>query len=67
MDKKKLIDNKKFKIKIIKNIPQKSGMGGGSMNAASLINFLINKKIIKLKKNELTKFTKLIGSDVILE
>ncbi len=66
LDKKKLIDNKKFKIKIIKNIPQKSGMGGGSMNAASLINFLINKKIIKLKKNELTKFTKLIGSDVIL-
>ena len=25
------------------------------MNAASLINFFINKKILKIKKNELTK------------
>ena len=33
--------------KIIKNIPKQSGMGGGSMNAASLLNFFINKKIIK--------------------
>ena len=30
-------------------------MGGGSMNAASLLNFFIEKKIIKLKKNELKK------------
>ena len=66
LDKKKLLNNKKLKIKIIKNIPQKSGMGGGSMNAASLINFLILKKIIKIKKNELIKLIKLIGSDVIL-
>ncbi len=66
LDKKNLIHNKKFRIKIIKNIPQKAGMGGGSMNAASLINFLIFKKIIKVKKNQLIKLTKLIGSDVIL-
>jgi len=66
LDKKKLLNNKKFKIKIIKNIPQKAGMGGGSMNASSLINFFILKKIIKIKKNELAKLTQLIGSDVIL-
>ena len=66
LDKKKLLNNQKFEIKIIKNIPQESGMGGGSMNAASLINFFINKKIIKIKKVELTKITRLIGSDVIL-
>ena len=30
--------NKK-EIKIIKNIPQEAGMGGGSINAASLLNF----------------------------
>ena len=66
LDKKKLLNNKKFKIKIIKNIPQQSGMGAGSMNASSLINFFISKKIIKIKKNELFKLTKLIGSDVIL-
>ena len=62
----KLIKNQKFEIKIIKNIPQKSGMGGGSMNAASLLNFFIKKKIIKFKNNELLKLCKLIGSDVIL-
>jgi len=41
-------------------------MGGGSMNAASLINFFINKKILRIKKNELVKLTSQIGSDVIL-
>ncbi len=66
LDNKNFLNNKKFKIKIIKNIPQESGMGGGSMNAASLINFFIEKKILKLSKNELTKLTSLIGSDVIL-
>ncbi|MDA7582843.1 4-(cytidine 5'-diphospho)-2-C-methyl-D-erythritol kinase [Candidatus Pelagibacter sp.] len=66
LDKKNLLNNKKFEIKTVKNIPQESGMGGGSMNAASLINFFIIKKILKIKKNELTKLTNQIGSDVIL-
>jgi 4-diphosphocytidyl-2-C-methyl-D-erythritol kinase len=66
LDKKKLLNDKKFQIKIVKNIPQKSGMGGGSMNAASLINFFIDKKILKIRKDKLNKLTKLIGSDVIL-
>ena len=50
LDNKKFLNNQKFEIKVIKNIPQKAGMGGGSMNAASLLNFFIEKKIIKLKK-----------------
>jgi 4-diphosphocytidyl-2-C-methyl-D-erythritol kinase len=66
LDKKNFLNNKKFEIKIIKNIPQEAGMGGGSMNAASLINFFINKKILRLRKNELIKLTSKIGSDVIL-
>jgi 4-diphosphocytidyl-2-C-methyl-D-erythritol kinase len=66
LDKKNLLNNKKFEIKIVKNIPQKAGMGGGSMNAASLLNFFIEKKIIKIKKNELKKISNEIGSDVIL-
>ena len=66
LDKKNLLNNQKFDIKIIKNIPQESGMGGGSMNAASLINFFIKQKILKIKKNELKKLTSQIGSDVIL-
>jgi 4-diphosphocytidyl-2-C-methyl-D-erythritol kinase len=66
LDKKNLLNDQKFEIKISKNIPQQSGMGGGSMNAASLINFFINQKILKIKKNELIKLTSQIGSDVIL-
>tara|TARA_B110000971_G_scaffold171295_1_gene176042 strand:+ start:276 stop:1121 length:846 start_codon:yes stop_codon:yes gene_type:complete len=66
LDKKNFLNNQKFEIKIIKNIPQEAGMGGGSMNAASLIDFFIDKKIIKLKKNELVELTNQIGSDVIL-
>ena len=66
LDEKNLLNNQKFEIKIVKNIPQESGMGGGSMNAASLINFFINKKLLKIKKSELKKLTSQIGSDVIL-
>jgi len=66
LDKKNFLNDKKFEIKIIKNIPQQAGMGGGSMNAASLLNFFIEKKIIKIKKNELKKISNEIGSDVIL-
>ena len=66
LDEKKLLNNQKFQIKIVKNIPQQAGMGGGSINAASIINFLLDRKLIKLKKNELIKLSSLIGSDVIL-
>ena len=66
LDKKNLLNNQKFYVKIVKNVPQEAGMGGGSMNAASLINFFIKKKILKIKKDELIKLTSQIGSDVIL-
>ena len=32
---------KKFEIKIKKNIPQKSGLGGGSMNASNILKYLL--------------------------
>ena len=66
LDKKKFLRNKKFKFVIIKNIPNQAGMGGGSMNAASLINFFIKKKLFKISNNDLTKLANQIGSDVIL-
>ena len=66
LDQKKLLKNQKFEIKIKKNIPNQSGMGGGSMNAASLINYFYNNKIIKLNKKRLITLANLIGSDVIL-
>ena len=55
---------KKYKILIKKEIPPESGMGGGSMNAANLLNYFYKKKFINL--NELKKYSLKIGSDVIL-
>ena len=66
LEEKKFLKNKKFHIKIVKKIPNKAGLGGGSMNAASILKYFIRKKIIKVKKKEITDITKLIGSDVIL-
>jgi len=66
LEKKKLLKSKKFKIKINKQIPNKAGLGGGSMNAANILNYLIKKKIIKTNKKEIFQISKLIGSDVIL-
>ena len=66
LDKKKFLKDKKFEFVIIKNIPNQAGMGGGSMNAASLIDFFIKKKLLKINDNDLIKLTSQIGSDVIL-
>jgi len=66
LEKKKLLQNKKFLIKINKRIPVKAGLGGGSMNAANVLKYLIQNKIIKVNKNQIEKICKLIGSDVIL-
>ena len=62
--KKKLILNNVFKIDIQKNIPHGSGLGGGSTNAASLLNFLNLKMNLKLKKKELIKIGNRVGFDV---
>ena len=64
MDKKKSLKSKKYFIKITKNIPQKSGMGGGSMNAASILKFFLKKKIINLSEARI--FAQKTSSDVIL-
>ena len=39
-----LLNNKKFRIKINKRIPNKAGLGGGSMNAASILKYFVKKK-----------------------
>jgi len=66
LDRKELLKTHKFEIKINKRIPNKAGLGGGSMNAANIFRYFVTKKIIKIRKKELFKISKQIGSDVIL-
>ena len=66
LDKKNLLKDIKFEIIIKKNIPQAAGLGGGSMNAANILKFLIKKDIINISKKEIIEISSLIGSDVIL-
>ena len=64
LDEKNLLNNEKYFIKIKKNIPHKSGLGGGSMNASALIRFFIYKKILNLSKKNIIKLSKKVGQDV---
>ncbi len=66
LDSKKLLKNKKYLIKIKKNIPIKSGLGGGSMNASSVLSGFLKKKIFKLNKKQINKIAQQIGFDVII-
>lgn len=65
LDHKKLLNDKKYLVKIYKKIPQRSGLGGGSMNASTILNYLINKNKIVLSNKNTMKIAKKIGSDVI--
>ena len=66
LDQSNLLKNQKFEIKIKKNIPKEAGLGGGSMNAATILNFFIKRKIVNLNQIQIKKLCSLIGSDVIL-
>ena len=61
--KKKYLNSQAFKIDIKKNIPHGSGLGGGSSNAANLLNFLNSKMNLKLSNNSKVKIASKIGSD----
>ncbi len=65
IENKKLFKNK-YQIIVKKNIPTKAGLGGGSMNAANILNYFIKKRLINLKKKEIIEISNLVGSDVIL-
>ena len=66
LDKQNYLKNKKYLIKIKKNIPSNSGMGGGSMNASSIMRYFANKNKIFLNTGQISKIVNKIGSDVIL-
>ena len=62
--KKNFIKKQSYKISIKKNIPHGSGLGGGSSNAAVLLNYFNKKMKLKLKKNNILKLARKIGFDV---
>ncbi len=66
LKKKNLISKEKFEIKVKKNIPQKSGLGGGSMNAASILKYFIKENILNITKKKAEQLSYKVGSDVIL-
>jgi len=52
-----------YSVKVIKNIPVFSGLGGGTSNAAFILKFLLKNKV---SENILKKIEKVIGSDLRL-
>ena len=62
MRKNKLISNF-YNISVYKKIPVFGGLGGGSSNAATILKFLVKKKI---KKEIINKFVNIVGSDLRL-
>jgi len=62
--KNKLINNQYFKINIEKNIPHGSGLGGGSSNAANLLNYFNKKAKFKFNDKKMKKLARHIGFDV---
>jgi len=60
--KKNIISNSaKYEIKIKKNIPVFSGLGGGSSNAATIIKYFYKKR--KIINGDINYFAKFLGSD----
>ena len=66
LDEMNKLNNRKFFIKVKKNIPTESGLGGGSMNAATVLKYLIKMNKVKLNLKEINYVTSKIGSDVII-
>ena len=66
LDRQNFLKNKKYLIKIKKNIPLKSGMGGGSMNASSVLRYFVNKNKLLLNTSQISQIANTIGSDVML-
>ena len=59
--KKKFLKQQSFRINIKKNIPHGSGLGGGSSNAAVLLNFFKSKMRLKISEKEIVKIAYKIG------
>lgn len=56
--------SKHYDIYITKNIPHGAGLGGGSCDAAAIINFINDDNDLNLSKNELIEIAKKFGADI---
>tara|TARA_B100000073_G_C23644813_1_gene538146 strand:+ start:197 stop:1045 length:849 start_codon:yes stop_codon:yes gene_type:complete len=65
LDQRKKLGNKKYIVKIKKNIPCKAGLGGGSINSGSVLKYFIKNKIIQCNDKEIMDISNEVGSDVI--
>ena len=63
LDNKKLLNDKKYEIIIKKNIPTQAGLGGGSMNAASVLKFLIKKQNLKISRKKILQIAHLLEEE----
>ena len=66
LDESNFLKKKKYLIKVNKKIPIKSGMGGGSMNASSILKYFIKKNRLNLTNKQILEISNKLGSDVIL-
>ena len=57
------LKKKKFEINVKKNIPHGAGLGGGSSNAAAILNFFGSKNYLNLKEKDIYKIANKIGFD----
>ena len=64
--KRRFLKNRSFRINVKKNIPHGSGLGGGSSNAATLLNFFKSKIKLKISKIDMIEIANKIGSDVLV-
>ena len=56
--------NNNFKIRLIKNIPSRGGLGGGSSNAATMIRLLDDLLGLKMTDNDKLEIALKCGADV---
>ena len=57
--------DRKFSILVEKNIPSGAGLGGGSANAATILNFLIDYYNVKITEDEKKKIALKVGCDTV--
>ena len=62
--KKNFLRKRKFEIRVQKNIPHGSGLGGGSSNAASLLSYFNSFFKLKLTNKKIYQLASKVGNDV---